>query len=134
MLVSQGMSVTLPVKGRSMLPFIVGGRDSVVLRKPGQTRTGDVVLAWVDESRYVLHRIVRIDRGNVTLMGDGNLALTEHCSLTDIKAVATHVVAPGGRAHSLSNRWARSASRLWCWLLPVRKYLLFALNYSNRKK
>ena len=31
-LVRDGVSVTLPVDGRSMLPFIVGGRESVVLQ------------------------------------------------------------------------------------------------------
>ena len=33
-LVQDGVSVTFPVKGRSMLPFIFGGRDSVILQKP----------------------------------------------------------------------------------------------------
>jgi hypothetical protein len=37
-LVSDGVSVTFPVNGRSMLPFIVGGRDSVVLEKPTDLR------------------------------------------------------------------------------------------------
>ena len=29
--IAEGKSVRLPVRGRSMLPFIVGGRDSVEL-------------------------------------------------------------------------------------------------------
>ena len=33
-LVEDGVSVTLPVDGRSMLPFIIGGRESVILQKP----------------------------------------------------------------------------------------------------
>ena len=32
-LTDEGREVILPVEGRSMLPFIVGGRDSVVLIK-----------------------------------------------------------------------------------------------------
>ena len=31
-LVHDGVSVTFPVKGRSMLPFIFGGRESVILQ------------------------------------------------------------------------------------------------------
>ena len=31
-LVEEGVSVTLPVNGRSMLPFIIGGRESVILQ------------------------------------------------------------------------------------------------------
>ena len=48
-LVNDGVSVTLPVEGRSMRPFIIGGRESVILQKPTGIKVGDVVLAWVDE-------------------------------------------------------------------------------------
>ena len=60
-LVSEGISVTFPVNGRSMLPFIVGGRESVILEKPLAIQVGDVVLAYVENCRYVIHRIVKID-------------------------------------------------------------------------
>ena len=72
-LLSEGVSVTLPVDGRSMLPFIIGGRESVILKKPQRLKKGDVVLAWVENCRYVVHRIISIDGNRVTLMGDGNL-------------------------------------------------------------
>lgn len=123
-LVKDGVSVTLPVNGWSMLPFIIGGRESVILGRPDGARVGDVVLAWVDGSRYVVHRIIRIDGDRVTLMGDGNLAGTEHCTVSDIKARATHVVDADEQIHCLYNRWRRTAARLWFWLRPVRRYLL----------
>lgn len=123
-LVSEGVSVTLPVNGSSMLPFIIGGRDSVILQKPGEPRVGDVVLAWVDGSRYVVHRIIRIDGDGITLMGDGNLVATEHCTAPDIKALATHIVDTGGNVRYLYTRRRRCMARLWRWLRPLRKYLL----------
>lgn len=123
-LVNEGVSVTLPVDGRSMLPFIIGGRESIILRRPGLTDVGDVVLAWVEGERYVVHRIIRIDGDQVTLMGDGNLVGTEHCKLGDINAMATHVVDADGRTHYLYNKWRRLGARVWFWLRPVRRYLL----------
>lgn len=123
-LVGEGISVTLPVNGRSMLPFIVGGRDSVILQKPGRPKAGDVVLAWVDGCRYVVHRIISIDGGRITLMGDGNMAATEHCTTADIKAIATHVVKGDGKKHHLYGRSQRAAASLWLRLRPVRRYLL----------
>ncbi|MDR2919681.1 MAG: S24/S26 family peptidase, partial [Tannerella sp.] len=75
-LLAGGKQVTLKVKGNSMLPFIVGGLDSVVLQKQESYRRGDVVLAEVGQSRFVLHRIIRIDGNVVVLMGDGNLTGT----------------------------------------------------------
>ena len=123
-LVDEGLSVTLPVNGNSMLPFIIGGRESVILQKPQQPKAGDVVLAWVDGSRYVVHRIIRTDGNNITLMGDGNLAFTEHCTTGDIKAFVTHVVDARGRTHYIYNSWRTWAARVWYWLRPIRRYLL----------
>jgi SOS-response transcriptional repressor LexA len=123
-LVAEGVSVTLPVNGMSMLPFIIGGRESVVLQKPAALREGQVVLAWVDGARYVVHRIIGIDGEHITLMGDGNLVGTEHCTAADVKGVVTHVMDAQERMRDLYSWHRRWAARLWRWLRPVRRYLL----------
>ena len=124
-LVQKGVTVTFPVTGQSMLPFIIGGKESVILHSPGGlVDVGDVVLAWVDGNRYVVHRIIRIDGDRVTLMGDGNVAVTEHCRLNDIKARVTHVVDAKDRTHYLYNRWRMLGAKVWYWLRPIRRYLL----------
>ena len=123
-LVDEGVSVTLPVNGNSMLPFIIGGKESVILQEPEQLEVGDVVLAWADGYRYVVHRIIHIDGDNVTLMGDGNLVGTEHCLLNDIKALVTHVVDAKERTNYLYNGWRKRAAKVWFWLRPIRRYLL----------
>ena len=126
MFVEEGREVVLPVDGRSMLPFIVGGRDSVVLHKCGALRRGDIVLAKTIEKGYVIHRIDSIGSDGVyALLGDGNLAMREHCHSDDIKAVATHVVTPDGRRTPLNEGWNRFAGKIWRLLLPVRRYLLW---------
>jgi len=117
-----------------MLPFIIGGSESVVLQTYSQPKKGDVVLAWVDEGHYVVHRIISIEGDSVILMGDGNLKGTEHCSTADIKAVVTHVVDASGRKHELYCAWRQYASHLWQWLLPVRRYLLFIYRIIMRIK
>ena len=123
-LVDEGISVTLPVNGYSMLPFIIGGKESVVLQKSDKLKVGDIVLAWVDNSRYVVHRIILFDGHNVILMGDGNLVGTERCTLQDVKAVATHVVGANEQMHYLYTPWRCRAARLWWYLRPIRRYLL----------
>ena len=126
-LVNDGFSVTLPVAGRSMLPFIIGGRESVILAPPSGLKRGIVALAWVEGRRYVLHRIERIEDDRVMLMGDGNLAGREHCRLADIKAMATHVVDSRQKRHYLYTRWRKAASEIWWALLPIRRYLFFLM-------
>ena len=133
-LVSEGIAVTFPVNGRSMLPFIVGGRESVVLESPRPPQVGDVVLAYVENCRYVIHRILKIEGDNVTLMGDGNLYGVERCRLQDIKATATHVVGKGGERRSLDSRQSRRRAALWLRLKPVRKWLLLAYRIKEKVK
>ena len=125
-MVGEGVSVTLPVNGRSMLPFIIGGRESVILQKPEKLKVGDVVLASIPpQGRYVVHRIINISGDKVTLMGDGNLVGTEHCTLADVKAKATHVVDAKEHRHYLYAPWRCRAAKAWWHLLPIRRYLLF---------
>jgi len=122
-LVQEGIAVTLPVNGTSMLPFIIGGKESVILQQPTDVNCGDIVLAWVEGSRYVVHRIISIEGDKVTLMGDGNIQGTEHCLRQDIKALATHVVNNNG-THDLYTPWRNRAAKLWWWLRPIRRYIL----------
>lgn len=123
-LVEDGVCVTLPVRGHSMLPFIIGGRESVILQRPDGAKVGDVVLAWANNCRYVVHRIITIDGDHVVLMGDGNLVGTEECKVCDIKARVTHVVSADGKTHEIDNKWRQRAARLWFQLRPIRRYLL----------
>lgn len=123
-LVGEGVSVTFPVAGRSMRPFIVGGKESVVLVKPESVKVGDIVLAFVENSRYVVHRVIRIDGENVTVMGDGNLVGVEHCKISDVKAIASHAVNARGKRRSFANPLRRAAAMAWVLLRPFRKWLL----------
>ena len=123
-LVEDGICVTLPVDGRSMLPFIIGGEDSVLLEKPRKAEIGDVVLAWVEQCRYVVHRVIAINGDEITLMGDGNIRGTEKCLVDDIKATVTYVVDKNGRRKNIYDRKYRGGSYLWGKLRPVRRYLL----------
>lgn len=133
-LLREGHKVILPVKGQSMLPFIVGGQDSVELVLPRRLLVvGDAVLAWVDGSRYVLHRIVKIgaDGVHLVLMGDGNIAGKEYCTTRDVVALADYVVKPdGSRTYLYSNR-LRRYWRWWMWLKPVRRLILAVLRRTK---
>lgn len=112
-LLAEGREVSFTPKGTSMLPFIRGGRDSVTLKKLAEVKVGDIVLVRLPDSRYVLHRVWSMDGDRVELMGDGNLAGTEHCRLADVMGTAV-----------LINSHKPSTGRIWRWLKPVRRYLL----------
>ena len=99
-----------------MLPFIRGGRDSVVLQKKESVEVGDIVLIRLP-GRYVLHRVIALDGDKVTLMGDGNIAGTEECTRADIMGTAIEI----GRG----NRAVKPGKgRIWRALKPFRRYIL----------
>lgn len=69
-IIGSGQPVILPVSGRSMLPFVVGGKEKIEFRPmAADLQPGDVVMAKVREGYYVVHRIVGIDGDQLTLEG-----------------------------------------------------------------
>ena len=123
-LVNEGLAVTMLVKGHSMLPFILGGLESVVLTKPGTVKPGDVVLARLADGHFVLHRVMEVLPGRVELMGDGNLVGREICRPEDVLARADEVVGEDGRHRRLDTPKMLRRARLWRRLLPMRRWIL----------
>ena len=127
-LLEEGHTVTLPLRGRSMRPFLEDGRDKALLRKPTAIEVGDAALAEITPGHYVLHRIVSISGEEVILRGDGNLGI-ERCRLSDVKATAIGFYRKGRETLDRTDgrKW-RIYSWWWTKLLPLRRYLLFALH------
>lgn len=123
-LLKKGHTVTLPLSGNSMRPFLVHNRDKALLVLPENLKKGDPVLAEISPARYVLHRIVRIEGDAITLRGDGNFG-TEHCRRKDVVALAAGFYRKGRTTlDSIESPKWRIYSALWMRLLPFRRYLL----------
>jgi len=117
-LVSDGKQVQFTPTGVSMRPFIEGGVDNVTLAKPADLQVGDIVLAEIQPQHYVLHRIYAIEGDALTLMGDGNLVGTEHCTRAQVLAKVIAIHSPKGRRKPLTRAW------LWRHLKYARRILL----------
>ena len=127
-LLEEGHTATLPLRGRSMRPFLEDGRDKALLQIVDTYREGDAVLAEISRGHFVLHRIIKIEGTHVTLRGDGNLG-DEHCRLEDIRAKAVGFYRKGRtKLDSTDGRKWRIYSWWWTRLYPLRRYLLFALH------
>lgn len=127
-LLKEGHTVTLPLRGRSMRPFLEDERDKALLKIVDNYHEGDAVLAEISKGHFVLHRIIRIEGQKVTLRGDGNLG-DEHCTLADIRAKAIGFFRKGrSKLDSTDGRKWRIYSWWWTRLYPIRRYLLFALH------
>lgn len=127
-IIDSGEQVILLAKGQSMLPFIVGGRDSVELSPvDGQISPGDILLAKLScPERYVVHRVIKIQGEQITLMGDGNIIGTERCRVQDVVARVSAIVKPHKRIDPNSKSQQRYVI-MWSRLLLVRRYILAIL-------
>lgn len=130
--IDMGKTVTLPLKGNSMRPFLCHQRDKALLCRCAEPSVGNPVLAEVTPNKYVLHRIVAINGDEVTLRGDGNMNV-EHCRLSDVKALAYGFLRKGRTTPDLivSRKW-RVYSWLWMRLLPLRRPLLHLHHFFFR--
>ena len=121
-LLHEGKEVRFTPSGVSMRPFIEGDRDSVVLAPINRApRRGDIVLASVVGSRgatYVLHRLIRVEGERCVLQGDGNVAGTEVCKVSDLMGRVVRIENPKGHRKPLTKGF------LWYRLRPIRRYLL----------
>ena len=116
-LLREGKQVRFTPTGVSMRPFIEGGKDVVVLIKKPDVRVGDIALAAIG-SAFVLHRVIEVAGDAVTLLGDGNIGHSEHCTKADILGTVIRIETAGGRRKPLTR------GRLWYHIRPCRRILL----------
>ena len=121
--IREGNSVVIKPKGCSMLPFIRGERDEVVLVSPDDVEIYDAVLAQLRTGVYVLHRVMEIREDSLVLMGDGNLQGKEQCRKEDVVAKVAEVIRDGHKHDCRAPRY-RLMVRMWIRLMPVRRWIL----------
>ena len=129
----EGKRVTIPVKGYSMLPFIRGGKDLVVLEKAGDALEADDIVLFryglPDGGRYVMHRILSIDGDRADIMGDGVPYAHEHVRRNQILAKAVTILRGGKRPVDPYSPGQLRLVHFWQWMRPVRRYLLFVYRH-----
>ncbi len=113
----QGKVVQLVPQGISMLPFIKGGRDKVLVRKEVEVEIGDIVLASYG-GHLILHRVYAANGTRLTLMGDGNLKGTEVVDTSEVWGTAVQIIKTNGNCRKPRKAW------LWRHTLALRPLML----------
>lgn len=121
----EGLSVTFTITGSSMLPFLKHNRDQVVLAKADaeHLQPGDVPLYIRDNGQYVLHRIVAVDNGTYTMLGDAQTIKEYGIRPDQIVGVAQGFIC-NGKLTDCQSRLYRRKTSWWSRLLFMRPVLL----------
>lgn len=124
-LLAEGRQVSILARGDSMVPFIRGGIDKVVLCAPDSNPSeNDILLCEIAPGKFVLHRLTGFDGEYLLLMGDGNVRGTEKCTKDKVVAKAVRVITPDGTEVDCNSPSERRKARVWRRLLPLRRILL----------
>lgn len=126
----EGWAVRMKVTGNSMQWFVHHLRDQVRLEAvtPESIQVNDVILAEISPEVYILHRVIQRDGNQLTLQGDGNLDLTEHCLTSQVIGRVTAFYRKGrNQPDSVQGLKWKIYSRLWLALRPFRRYILGVL-------
>lgn len=129
-MISEGQSVTIPVKGFSMRPMMRSEKDKVILTAHSDNDIKQrAVMLFRHNGHHIMHRIITIDGNDITFAGDGNYRKTEQATKDDIVAQVTAIIRPSGRTISLDSRRWKIYSTLWL-ALPkiVRRFILGLTN------
>lgn len=140
-IVEIGSNFKIVVTGHSMLPLLGFGRDTIVLRRIDDTVdiSNRVAMFRNERGHIVVHRVISIQDGVVTLRGDGNLYQIEKTPRKRIIALLESVIRESGKEISCTSpQWQRK-ERLWLSLpLWARRYTLAILrrwcNFRDNKR
>lgn len=124
-IVNTGKTVTLPLRGVSMRPYLEDMRDKALLKKvPEELNVGDVILAEISPKRYALHRIVKIHGDDIVMYGDGNFS-PEYIKRNDVLAIAVGFYRKGSNKLDGVDKWSYKIYwKIWIFLRPARRILL----------
>lgn len=112
----------LRFSGVSMLPMLREGRDTVELTAaPERLRKYDLPVYRGNGGKYVMHRVVRVEADHYVCLGDNtyNFERVEQAQVAALVSAFTR----DGRRISVDSAGYRLYCRVWCALIPLRRFV-----------
>lgn len=132
-ILSQGRSVHFIVTGSSMSPFLSHERDSVIISPPGKTlKTGDIVFYQRDSGQYVMHRICKIKKDGLYLIGDGQTENEGPIRRDQVFGQIRTVFRNGKKITEGDLVW-NFFSRIWIHIIPCRPFFIRMAAWFSRR-
>lgn len=124
-LLEEGREVPVTVTGGSMSPFLVHGRDTVLVKKAqGPFCKGDILFYQRPSGQYVLHRVVKTDAdGDLYFAGDAQTLIEGPVSADCVFGIVEKVRRKNKWIQKGDSRWW-FFSVIWIFFLPVRRKII----------
>lgn len=128
---SMGSDVRIHVSGISMTPLLHNIKDTVVISPVSVPRKYDIVLYKRPDGQYVLHRIVGKKKGFFAMAGDFETQ-KEYPVARDMIIGRVVSFCRNGKEYTPDDFVIRLYSIIWVFIMPLRQYVLWALNAIRR--
>ncbi|MBQ7506815.1 MAG: S24/S26 family peptidase [Lachnospiraceae bacterium] len=133
-LLGEGKVIQIPLTGLSMYPFLIGGRDKVILEPASENdafRKGEVLLYRRAGSILVLHRLIRQDEKGLYMCGDNQSEIEGPLMRKQIRGRMVGFVRKG-KERSVAYVPYRLLTGLWRVFLPLRPAAWGLLRFFRR--
>ena len=123
-LLEQGKEVSIVITGNSMSPFLIHGRDEILISPPeGSWKKGDMAFYQRKAGQYIMHRICRVTpEGNCCFVGDAQTVIEGPIYPDQIFGKITKVKRKG-RWIGPGNFWWEFFEHVWIRVIPFRPFL-----------
>lgn len=122
-LIVQGETVSIPVSGFSMNPFLADKRDAVLVKRPERDlKRGDIVLYKRRNGQYILHRIWRVKREGYFMVGDAQTGIEGPIKHDQIIGLVEKIRRKGKWIDETDFLW-KFFEKIWIRILPLRPVL-----------
>ena len=118
-----GKEVNLTVTGNSMYPLFKSRVDTVVLTVPKKIKKYDILFYKRPDGSYILHRILKIKNGIMTIAGD-NETVKEYPVEKSQAIGVVKTFTRKGKIYSVNELWYKFYSFIWCRFFPFRFLML----------
>ena len=134
-ILAQGREVSLTITGNSMSPFLVHGRDVILISPPdGRWKKGDMAFYQRTGGQYVMHRICRLDKeGNCFFVGDAQMVVEGPIAPSQIFGKITSVKRKG-KWIGPGNFWWEFFEHVWLNIIPLRRGCIRGYTLLTGKK
>ena len=113
-------------KGKSMLPLLKEGADSVVLSSVNSLKVGDIVLYRRKDGTFVIHRIVKMSN-TLSMCGDNQFVIEKGVLTEQVLAKVTAIYKKDTLLSLDSFNY-----RFYSFLLPLRRFKLKSILFAKK--
>ena len=123
-MVREGHEVSLIISGSSMAPFLVHHRDSILIGPiKGPLKRGDMVFYERETGQFVMHRIRKVRKEGLYIIGDAQTETEGPLSPERVFAIVKSVQRKG-KWVGPEDRWWKFFATTWLRLIPLRPLIL----------